>query len=132
MDFKVTTWSCSFCGRQGSAELRLAGGHGAMICVECLAHYTKAVDDADSGAEIVTDAWDEMSNVEMLGKLPQISAEASQVDRFLRQWVTLIRERNISYAEIGKALGVSRHAAWERFSRVVETDTGTAARRGSA
>jgi hypothetical protein len=31
-----------------------------------------------------------------------------------------IRERHISYAEIGKALGVSRQAAWERFSRVVD------------
>ena len=131
MDFKVTSWSCSFCGRQGSAELRLAGGIGAMICVECLSHYTKAVDDAPSDGRIVTSGWDELTDAEMLGKLPMISAEASQVDRFLRQWVTLIRERNISYAEIGKALGVSRQAAWERFSRVVE-QTGTAARRGSA
>ena len=132
MDFKVTTWSCSFFGRQGSPELPLAGGVGAMICVECLAHYTKAVDDAPSDGVLVTGGWQEMSNAEMLGKLPDISAEASQVDRFLRQWVSMIRERNISYAEIGKALGVSRQAAWERFSRVVETDPGASARRGSA
>ena len=37
-----------------------------------------------------------------------------------------IRERHISYAEIGKALGVSRQAAWERFSRAVGSGSGTA------
>ena len=36
-----------------------------------------------------------------------------------------IRERHISYAEIGKALGVSRQAAWARFSRVVDAPKDT-------
>ena len=56
----------------------------------------------------------------MLARLPLIAATAGQVDRYLRMWVGRIRERHISYAEIGKALGVSRQAAWERFSRVVD------------
>ncbi len=28
----------------------------------------------------------------------------------------MARERNLSWAEIGQALGVSRQAAWERFA----------------
>jgi DNA-directed RNA polymerase specialized sigma24 family protein len=68
----------------------------------------------------------------MLSKLPLISSEASQVDRFLREWVKMIRERNISYAEIGKALGVSRQAAWERFSRVIDAPAERARREGTA
>ena len=63
---------------------------------------------------------DAMSDAEMLARLPLIAATAGQVDRYLRLWVSRIRERHISYAEIGKALGVSRQAAWERFSRVVD------------
>ncbi len=39
------------------------------------------------------------------------------MDRYLRESVGDIRDRRLSYAEIGKALGVSRQAAWERFSR---------------
>ena len=61
-----------------------------------------------------------MTDAEMLARLPLIAATAGQVDRYLRAWVGRIRERHISYAEIGKALGVSRQAAWERFSRVVD------------
>ena len=64
-----------------------------------------------------------MSDGDMLARLPLISATSGQVDRYLREWVGEIRGRHLSYAEIGKALGVSRQAAWERFSRVVEPAT---------
>jgi hypothetical protein len=62
-----------------------------------------------------------MSDTEMLSRLPLVAGTAAQVDRYLRLWVGRIRQRHLSYAEIGKALGVSRQAAWERFSRGVET-----------
>jgi len=132
MDFRVTSWSCSFCGQQGSAETRLAGGLGAMICTDCLSYYTSAVEAAEDGEQLVTPGWDRLTDAEMLGTLPKIAADAAQVDRFLRQWVSLIRERRISYAEIGKALGVSRQAAWERFSRVVDAQDDDDARSGTA
>ena len=35
----------------------------------------------------------------------------------LREAVNLAREQGASWDEIGKALGVSRQAAWERFAR---------------
>ena len=46
-----------------------------------------------------------------------IMASAEQNTAFAHEWVDLLRERNISWAEIGRSLGVSRQAAWERFSR---------------
>ena len=58
-----------------------------------------------------------MTDPELLGRLPLIAATSAQVDRYLRESVGDIRDRRLSYAEIGKALGVSRQAAWERFSR---------------
>jgi biotin operon repressor len=38
------------------------------------------------------------------------------VRRDLRARVDLLRQRNVSWEAIGNALGVSRQAAWERFS----------------
>jgi ATP-dependent Clp protease ATP-binding subunit ClpX len=34
----------------------------------------------------------------------------------LQQQVETLRKRGVSWADIGAALGVSRQAAWERFS----------------
>ena len=132
MNFNATAWSCSFCGAQGGDETRLAGGLGAMICMDCLTYYHETFSDAEATEQIASPPWEKMTDAEMLSKLPQISAEATQVDRFLREWVKMIRERNISYAEIGKALGVSRQAAWERFSRVIDASEEQTDRKGTA
>jgi len=121
MDFEPTAWSCSFCGKSGTADTRYAGGLGALMCTDCLNSFSAAFAAPENASQKVI-GWshEDLSNTEMLARLPLISATAGQVDRYLRHWVGLIRERHISYAEIGKALGVSRQAAWERFSRVVE------------
>jgi hypothetical protein len=94
---------------------------GALMCTDCLDRFSAELAAPENAHEKVIGWSDQdLSNTEMLARLPLISATAGQVDRYLRQWVGLIRERHISYAEIGKALGVSRQAAWERFSRVTE------------
>jgi hypothetical protein len=38
------------------------------------------------------------------------------IERQLRDSVAQAREQGVSWEQIGKALGVSRQAAWERFS----------------
>ena len=124
MNFEPTAWSCSFCGRSGTAESRYAGGLGALMCTDCLARYSAELAAPENASQKVIGWSDEdLSNIAMLARLPLVSGTAAQVDRHLRAWVGLIRERHISYAEIGKALGVSRQAAWERFSRVVQPAT---------
>lgn len=121
MDFEPTSWSCSFCGRRGTDDTRFAAGLGALMCTDCLASFCAAFEAPENATQRVL-GWtdDSMSDADMLARLPLIAATAGQVDRYLRLWVARIRERHISYAEIGKALGVSRQAAWERFSRVVD------------
>jgi hypothetical protein len=71
-----------------------------------------------------------MTDAELLSKLPLIAATSDQVDEFLRDWVQLLRSRKISWAEIGKVMGISRQAAWERFREVVDGDNSR--RAGSA
>jgi len=125
MNLEVAAWSCSFCGKRGTDDTRFAGGLGALMCTDCLASFTAAFAAPENAAQKII-GWSDngMSDADMLARLPLISATAAQVDRYLRAWVGQIRERHISYAEIGKALGVSRQAAWERFSRVVKGDAG--------
>ena len=98
------------------------------MCTECLASFSAAF-AAPENADATIIGWsdEELSDADMLARLPLVATTATQVDRYLRQWVNRIRERHVSYAEIGKALGVSRQAAWERFSRVVDDAAGTGA-----
>ena len=121
MNFEPTKWSCSFCGVRGSADTRFAGGLGALMCTDCLESFSAAfAAPENSGRQAIGWHFDDLRDGELLDRLPLISATDAQVDRHLRDSVGQIRARHISYAEIGKALGVSRQAAWERFSRVVD------------
>jgi biotin operon repressor len=51
-----------------------------------------------------------------LEALPSSQATVDAVRDVLQQQVDVLRKREVSWAEIGKALGISRQAAWERFS----------------
>ena len=43
-------------------------------------------------------------------------AASGAVDKLIRQTVEDARRQGCTWAEIGKALGISRQSAWERFS----------------
>jgi hypothetical protein len=43
-------------------------------------------------------------------------AAAGAVDKLIRQTVAEARSSGCSWAEIGRSLGISKQAAWERFS----------------
>jgi hypothetical protein len=116
VDSRVESKICSFCGEQGSQERRLAGGLGAMICVPCLEHFYDVTRTPERIATQARPVWDEMSDADLLSKLPLILRSAAQNTDFAADWVGLIRARGISWAQIGKVLGVSRQAAWERFA----------------
>ena len=116
MDSRVESKICSFCGEQGSQENRLAGGLGAMICVRCLEHFYEVTRTPERIASESRPVWDDDSDADLLSKLPLILRSAAQNADFAIDWVGLIRARGISWAQIGKVLGVSRQAAWERFA----------------
>jgi len=58
--------------------------------------------------------------------LPRILASAEQNADFAQEWVDMLRERGVSWAEIGRSLAVSRQAVWARFSKK-STDTSVTA-----
>jgi hypothetical protein len=94
----------------------MVGGLGAFMCGDCLDHFVAVVAEVRATGVQKPPPWHEMSDADLLGKLPLISQTGDQVDRFLGEWVQLLRSRGISWAEIGRALGVSRQSAWERFA----------------
>lgn len=116
MDSTLERKICSFCGRAGTRDNRLAGGLGAMICRGCLEHFHAMVHSPEQVAQASGPVWDSMTDAELLDTLPLILRSAAQNTEFVSDWVGLIRDRGISWAQIGKVLGVSRQAAWERFA----------------
>lgn len=110
---------CSFCGASGGpgTDVPLLGGLGAQICIGCVDDFHAILHDEQKHAAAHRVPWDTMSDTEVLASLPLILASAEQNLAFAREWVDLLRARNVSWAEIGRTLGVSRQAAWERFSK---------------
>ena len=58
----------------------------------------------------------ELPDDELLAALARAQAAAPQIDAAIRDYVEVLRSRGVSWTRIGAALGVSKQAAWERFS----------------
>jgi hypothetical protein len=109
------TFRCSFCTSELGLD-RLIAGPGVYICAACVELCHDIL--RDRGPELAEwkPPWDAMSDDEILGALPGVAASAARVDDHLAEWVQQLRSRNVSWARIGAALGMTRQSAWERFS----------------
>ena len=116
MEFTPVGRICSFCGLVGEKDTKFAGGFGAMMCIDCVEQYHEIFTSEKKLASVRRPPWENLGDAELLEKLPLIARTADQVDDFMHHWVGLLRERKLSWAHIGRVLGVSRQAAWERFS----------------
>ncbi len=103
---------CAFCRRDETQVAHLVGGPGVNICGECVG---KCNDVLTSDA-VATFGWDALDEEALLAAMRSSSAMVDQARETLQRHVELLRERGVSWAAIGEALGVSRQAAWERFS----------------
>ena len=120
---------CSFCGTSGGpgTDVPLIGGLGAQVCQGCVDDFHAILhDEQKHAAARASSPWETMSDTEVLASLPLILASAEQNLAFAHEWVDLLRARNVSWAEIGRTLGVSRQAAWERFSKKSADKSATA------
>jgi ATP-dependent protease Clp ATPase subunit len=100
---------CSFCGKDSKSVKSLIQGPSAFICNECVAVCNKVL----RGTRIPGfPGWDELSDEQLLGML-RSSWEAESTA--LKIQIDALRKRKVGWATIGKVLGVSRQAAWQRF-----------------
>lgn len=107
------TLSCSFCTKGKDSVAKLIAGPGVYICNECVSLCDLII--AEEPAPGFT-SWNEQPDEEMLASLARIQAAVSQADAAVHDHVAVLRGRGISWTRIGEALGVSKQAAWERFS----------------
>ena len=112
---------CSFCGRDDANGTQFSGELGALICGECVERYHNILAaPAPPTSTVTADPWQDVSTEQLLATLPLISRSSAQTSDFLITSVGVLRSRKASWAKIGRSLGVSRQAAWERFHRNYE------------
>lgn len=110
---QLDTMCCSFCGKGKDAVAKLVAGPGVFICNECVELCTHIL--AEEAVPRVA-GWSDRADDELLASLARVQALVSQVDAAVHDHVDVLRSRGISWTRIGEALGVSKQAAWERFS----------------
>ncbi|GAB3650936.1 ClpX C4-type zinc finger protein [Zhihengliuella somnathii] len=91
----------------------------AAICRACATAAVGKLEEAELVEAAVTSEppWERMSDEELLTRLPEVAAAGAQVEEHLAAWVSVTRERGVSWARIGAALGMTRQSAWERFEK---------------
>lgn len=82
------------------------------VCDACVDLCNRIID----GGDVPTFAgWEQMSDDVLLHSLRPSARLVDNARKTLYEHVKLLRDRGVSWAKIGDALGVSRQAAWERF-----------------
>lgn len=106
---------CTFCWKaRKQVAMLVAGPGGVHICDACVALCSRMVTGKPTAAFA---GWKSLSDEEFLAALPASAQAMSSAEESLRDHVQSLRSRGISWERIAGALGVSRQAAWERFSR---------------
>ncbi|RJL24106.1 ClpX C4-type zinc finger protein [Bailinhaonella thermotolerans] len=113
----TATRHCSFCAKASTEVAKVIAGAGVYICDECVAlcNAILASPPPEPGTPRIP-APDVMSDEEILAFIPRIAVTGLQVERSLHEWVTVLRDRGVTWERIGAALGITRQSAWERFS----------------
>lgn len=103
--------ACSFCLRTSAEVDRLLAGAAAHICDACVGECDRILTDPS----IPFPSFDGDDDDALLQRLAPAAGRVDAADAGLRGLVDVLRSREVSWARIGEALGVSRQAAWERF-----------------
>jgi hypothetical protein len=109
---------CSFCRKSDQAVSRLIAGPAVFICDTCVILCARILTQSPPtrGAPVGRiDMERDCSTEMMLSLLKGQEANLRDVRDRLKLTIQTLRERKVSWETIGKALGCSRQAAWERF-----------------
>jgi hypothetical protein len=112
------TLYCSFCGKTQHKVAKLIAGPSVFICDECVGLCNKILGQpADKPVPVVRlGDVSAMPTDKLLAWLKIQGVIFDDARAALQEAVDTLRKREVSWAAIGEALGVSRQAAWDRFS----------------
>jgi ATP-dependent Clp protease ATP-binding subunit ClpX len=103
---------CSFCRRDEREVEKLIAGPGVHICDACVALCNRILAGKPTPGFL---GWDSLSDHALLEALGPSTEAVDRLREVLQQQIDILRRRDVSWAAIGEALGISRQAAWERF-----------------
>jgi hypothetical protein len=109
------TLYCSFCYKTHYQVRKLISGPAKIfICDECVDLCNEII----AGRPLNTKpaSAEDLPTERLLERLEAIEDTVQGKGNQLQQAVDLLRSRRVSWAVIGAALGISRQAAWERFT----------------
>jgi ATP-dependent Clp protease ATP-binding subunit ClpX len=113
---------CSFCSRPQTEVKALVAGPGIFICNKCIRTCSKVVEKASKDDEtgVAYVPWGKallgFPTKSLCSSLASQEKALEHVRLQMQITVEILRSRSVSWAAIGEVLGVSRQAAWERFS----------------
>jgi hypothetical protein len=105
--------SCSFCFKGRDKVAMLVAGPGVHICDACIALSSRVLTGKATAA---LSSWESLSDEDFLATVPAAAAAVNAAEAALRDHVRMLRARGITWNRIATTLGVTRQAAWERFS----------------
>jgi hypothetical protein len=110
------TLYCSFCMKSQYEVAKLVAGPAQVfICDECVDLCNQYVTNRPPKPSKFPPP-EEVSTERLLEHLGAIEETVRAKGDQLQRTVDLLRSREVSWAQIGEALGVSRQSAWERFT----------------
>jgi ATP-dependent Clp protease ATP-binding subunit ClpX len=111
------TLYCSFCFKsQHDVRKLIAGPAAVYICDECVGLCNEIIARGPPRGPSKTAAPEALPTERLLERLQPIEDTIQGRGNQLQQVVDILRSRELSWAQIGAALGISRQSAWERFS----------------
>ncbi len=115
------TASCSFCLKAHTDVATLVAGPGVYICDECVALCGQLIAGKRESEEHESvrrmAPWEAEAGLDaVLAGLPRVAQAGHQAEYTLTQYVRTARRLGATWAAIGRALGMTRQSAWERFS----------------
>ena len=117
---------CSFCRKSNADVDVLIGAIGCYICNECVSVANDVLAKTPVGKRQARDhAGGQLRGAEsekLLKLVAGVEPLVEDVTAYQSFCVDVLRDRGVSWADIGGALGVSRQAAWKRFASGPEGD----------
>jgi ATP-dependent Clp protease ATP-binding subunit ClpX len=106
---------CSFCLKSQQEVAKLVAGPGFIfICDGCVGLCNDWMEGRAPTVKVPS--LDKIPAERLLAQLKPIEQALQGKGNQLQAVVEALRRREVSWAAIGEALGVSRQSAWERFS----------------
>jgi ClpX C4-type zinc finger len=108
---------CTFCFKSQHEVRKLISGPAGVfifICDECVDLCNEII--ADRAPRVAKPSPEGLPTERLLERLRPIEDTIQGKGSQLQWVVDLLRSREVSWAQIGAALGISRQSAWERFT----------------